>query len=484
LRGLPHLGAADGKVTPHLVQFSPEIEPLVRLLEDTPRDRVIEKVAEEVRKGTSYQKLLAAVFLAGVRDVQPRPVGYKFHAVLVINSAHLASLAATDKDRWLPLFWAVDNYKVSQAKNREEGDWHMAPVDEARLPSARVARTRFIEAMDNWDEEGTDRAVAVLARTAGSAEVMELFWRYGCRDFRDIGHKAIYAANSYRTLQTIGWRHAEPVLRSLAYAMLEHRDRGNPAHGNNEADIPYRENLQRLRWIDSLEGGDRKVSAEAAADLLACLRTSSASEGSLKVVELLKKGIHPSSIWDGLFLTAGELLMRQPGIFGIHCLTTANALHFAYQTSASDETRRLILLQAAAFFPLFRKLMARSDKMPEVRLDDLAKADLKGSAEQSIEDIFHDVSKNRTEAARKTLALVQQQPELVPALMAAARRLIFSKGSDSHDYKFSSAVLEDFYHLTPPYRARFAAASMFNLRGANDDDNGLIKRTRAALARA
>ena len=52
-----------------------------------------------------------------------------------------------------------------------------------------------------------------LARSTGAAEVMELFWRYGARDFRDIGHKAIFVANSYRTLQTIGWRHAEPVLR-------------------------------------------------------------------------------------------------------------------------------------------------------------------------------------------------------------------------------------------------------------------------------
>ena len=49
--------------------------------------------------------------------------------------------------------------------------------------------------------------------------------RYGARDFRDIGHKAIYVANAWRTLQTIGWQHAEPVLRSLAYALLDHERR-------------------------------------------------------------------------------------------------------------------------------------------------------------------------------------------------------------------------------------------------------------------
>ena len=67
-------------------------------------------------------------------------------------------------------------------------------------------------------------------------------------------------------------------------------------------------------------------------------------------------------------------------------------------------------------------------------------------------------------------------------LMAAGRRLIFTKGRDSHDYKFSSAALEDFYHVTPHWRPRFLATSMFNLKGAADRDNDLIRRTRAALA--
>ncbi len=67
--------------------------------------------------------------------------------------------------------------------------------------------------------------------------------------------------------------------------------------------------------------------------------------------------------------------------------------------------------------------------------------------------------------------------------MTVAERLIFSKGSDSHDYKFSSAALEDYYHVTPPWRADYAASSMFNLSGIGDRDNGLIQRTRTALAK-
>ena len=99
------------------------------------------------------------------------------------------------------------------------------------------ARQAFIEAMNNWDEAAADAAVAGLARTADAREVFEVFCRYGARDFRDIGHKAIYVANSWRTLQHIGWQHAEPVLRSLAYALL-YRDGDNPARQDAPAGPP------------------------------------------------------------------------------------------------------------------------------------------------------------------------------------------------------------------------------------------------------
>ena len=66
-------------------------------------------------------------------------------------------------------------------------------------------------------------------------------------------------------------------------------------------------------------------------------------------------------------------------------------------------------------------------------------------------------------------------------LMRAARRLIFLKGNDSHDYKFSSAVLEDFGQVAPGWRERLLASAMFQFRGAGDKDNALVQRTRAAL---
>src|SRR5438094_6780701 len=165
---VPPVSAAEAGVG--IVRFSPEMEPLVRFLEATPRERLLEEVAARIKRGLSYPELLAALLLAGVRNIQPRPVGFKFHAVLVVNSAHLASLASPDSDRWLPIFWALDYFKSAQAQTEQESGWRMKPVDEAKVPAARKSRQAFIDAMNNWDEEAAEAAVAGLARTAGSHE--------------------------------------------------------------------------------------------------------------------------------------------------------------------------------------------------------------------------------------------------------------------------------------------------------------------------
>src|SRR5438093_1320087 len=201
LSQLRPVSAGEANLNPDVVRFNPEIEPLVRFLEDTPRERLLEEVGARLKHGLSYRELLAGLLLAGVRNIQPRPVGFKFHAVLVVNSAHLASLASPDSDRWLPIFWALNQFKISQAANETQGNWRLGPVDEAAVPPSHKAKAAFIQAMDHWDETAADAAIVGLVRTAGTHEIFEIFARYGARDFRDLGHKAIYVANSFRALQ-------------------------------------------------------------------------------------------------------------------------------------------------------------------------------------------------------------------------------------------------------------------------------------------
>jgi hypothetical protein len=475
LSRLPIVSNVEACSDINAVRFRPEIEPIVRMLEETARARLLEEVAARIKRGLSYQELLAGLLLAGVRNIQPRPVGFKFHAVLVVNSAHLASLASPKSERWVPIFWALDHFKESQARDEKEGDWTMAPVKESAAPPDSKAQEQFIRAMENWDESAADASVAGLVRSAKPQEIFEIFCRFGARDFRDIGHKAIYVANSWRTLQQIGWQHAEPVLRSLAYALLYHEGT-NPAERDAVADRPWRRNLKLVERIrEKLQPGTQREAVLG--DMLATLRQGTHEEASYEVVKQLNHGIAPQTIWDALFLGAGELLMRKPGITSLHAVTTTNALHFAYQTSNVDETRKLLLMQNAAFLTLFRGESARGG---EIKIDQFEAVSPQQKGQRAVEEIFAEINTDRVLAARKMLGgLKQNLPS--ETLIESARRLVSFKGNNSHDYKFSSAAMEDYHHISPAWRDRFLASSIFNLRGSAEPDNVLVNRIREAL---
>ncbi|HET6250163.1 MAG TPA: hypothetical protein VFE47_20905 [Tepidisphaeraceae bacterium] len=481
LSALPSVSADEAKISPSLVKLDDGIEPTVRLLEETPRERVLEEVAGRIRnKALSYREVLTALLLAGVRNVQPRPqVGFKFHAVLVVNSAHLASLASGNSDRWLPIFWAIDRFKASQLETQKESGWRMGAVDESKVPTSEKARQAFIDAMEHWDEAAADTAAAGLARFCGRNECFELFARFGARDFRDIGHKAIFVSNSFRLLECVGWHNAEPVLRSLAYALLQHEG-GNPAQGDAAPDRPWRRNVELVKKIKPA-WQDGKASERAAADLLSTLRTASDQQACETVVDALNGGLSPQSVWDALLSGSCELLMRKTGIVSLHSVTSSNALHFAHNVSAENETRLMLLLQNAAFVPLFRQAAGIADKPGAVRVDQFeAAAHPAADAKDALADIFASAGKDRISAAKKALAYLDGG-QSADDLMHAARRLVFLKGNDAHDYKFSSAVLEDYRQLSPKIRNRYLAAAMFYFPGTSTPDNALTARTRAAI---
>jgi hypothetical protein len=479
LSRLPRVSAAEAKLPTSLVKLDDSIEPMVRLLEETPRAKLLEEVAGRITRGTSYREVLTALLLAGVRNIQPRPhVGFKFHSVLVVNSAHLASQASPDTDRWLPIFWALDYFKSAQATNqRESHGWRMNAVDEKRVPSKQSAEKEFIAAMEAWDESAADAAAAGVARSLDAKQAFELFARFGPRDFRDIGHKAIFVANSFRTLSVIGWQHAEPVLRSLAYALLKFDDR-NPSAADLDADRPWKQNAQlapkiRTAWRDG------KVDAEATKKLLATLRRGSSSDAARHVVELLNRNVAPQSVWDAILCGAGEQLMHHPNIISLHAVTTSNALRYAFATSEDDQTRRMLMLQNAAFLPLFRD--ASGGPSDKVRIDEFEAKPFNPPAAGAVAEVFHSASLDRADAAGKALAYFEEGGNAKP-LIDAARRLVFLKGNDSHDYKFSSAVLEDYDHLSPAWGNRYLASSVYLLPTPAEPDNALVERTRAALS--
>ena len=476
--------ANKAELTPSLVQFSPEMEPLVRLIERTPREKCFEMIVDQLRQGVSYRQFLGSLFLAGVRDISPQPPGFKFHCVFVIHSAHQLSLDAPVSDRLLPLLWALDNFKVSQQRDIREGDFRLRRV-QGSLPAAGNAWNEFHSAMESWDEERADRAIVTLVRTRGANEIIEGLWRYGARDYRNIGHKAIFVASFWRTLQTIGWRHAEPALRSLVSGLL---DFGAKERVNAYAfeDQCYLANLGRARKAARqmpADWAERDSDASATKDILDAIRAGNTDDACEETVRQLTAGkLHASSVWDSAHLAAGELMMRRPGIYGIHTVTSINALHYAFRAAGDRQSRLLILLQATGWMSQFANFMSKSEEFGSTKITDLAETAKEGRSNKDdlAAEILSSLASEPVEAARKAYRLAVIDPDPT-RFRQAARNLLFRKATDAHDFKYAAAIFEDYALVSPQWRPSMLATAVYNLRGSEHPDSRVMRQARESV---
>jgi len=479
---------AEAEVSPDVVRFRAELEPLVSLIERTPRERCAEMTVEQLRRGVSYRQVLAAVFLAGIRNINPRPPGFALHCVFVIHSAHIIGMEAPADARLLPLLYALDQFKTSQERDARQpaGDYTMRAITGALPPPERAA-AEFHAAMESWDSERAERAVAACARYRSAAEVFAELWRYGARDYRNIGHKAIFAANACRTLQAIGWQHAEPVLRSLTLALLDF-GRQQKVNGYSLDDQCYSANEKRLKDAfprTALTWSAQDSDPGAVRSIVGVIRGSTPEEACSDVAaRLVKRQASSGSVWDAVHLAAAELRMRArngAGLAAIHAVTSANALHYAYLDAAGPELRYLLLLQAVGWMTQFRTWAGSTpENLRTFHIADLEPSSDGSDVERSISEIFAAIPADADRSLSRAFRLARDEGSR-RIFLSAALRQIAAKADEVHYYKYLAALIEDSALVSPEWQPHLVAATVYYLKGANDAETVPMKRAREAL---
>jgi hypothetical protein len=437
---------------------------LLKLLEDSPRERLPRELTRLIRGGLRYEDLLAALSWAATRNVQPYPdVGFKYHSVMMLRSIHLTTQHLPAPERWLPVIWAVDYFKDTQAQEQAGSGWHMPVPVLTKTEANEVARRSLIAALDKWDREAADVAIVKYAQSAQPDEIFALLFVYGARDLREIGHKAITVSNAHSLVTLLdrdaGFK-AEPILRSTVAALLNSEGEPDPATHDLAPDRPWRLNRERLQQIPQSwkQGHDDPV---ARADLRAALYRVSTEDAGKTVVEMLQRGISPDTIWQVLFDTAAELLMREPGIVPLHAQTTANALHYAYRVSNDGPAQQLALLQCAAFVAMFRQMTNTGEA--EFNLQKLEPQPLEGhDPSQALGEIFSDLAaRRRVQAARKSLGYLRSGGD-ANSLIATARHHLVYGAMEAHDYKFAEAMFDNDsqFPQAEEWRSRFLSSGM------------------------
>jgi hypothetical protein len=491
LRGLAAFGAEP---VPETIRFGPDLEPVVRLMEETPREKCVRVFVEELRRGLPYRQFLAAALFAGVRRTHSHHEVYKIHAV------HQVGMDVRAEERLLPLFWALNGYKQRQE------DFPLPAMTKygGSLPSVDKAAGNLRDAIERGDGSQAESAIVALGRGLGARPTMEQLWRFGCRNGGRGGHMAICLANCFRALETIGWREAEYALRFVVQDWFSAEYwRPDAYYRSNQARVDAHLSQLPADWAGGR--GDQAATRE----LLGQIRNGQAEPASALAIEQLSRGIASQSLWDAVHLATAELLVRHNDGWGLasrplHSNTSTNALHYAFRTAADPATRLLVLLQAVAWAADKTGGDRASGALRDLSITALHAVELPASCEDAVIDIFAQLparhyrwDKNRgavlaygkradaDDACRKVFALAKERPNVVPLFVQTAHSWLCRKASnDHHEYKFLAAILEDVGWVSPQWRPHVLAASVHYFHGDHSPDNAVIQQARDALSNA
>lgn len=495
LPNLPVLGdlaVFGAEPPPATMRFSPEMEPIVRLIEETPRERCAGVFIDQLRRGLPYRRFLAAVFFAGIRRHGSHHDVYKIHSV------HQVSLDVRPEERLLPLFWAMNGYK----KHQEDFPNPLLTELSGSLPAPEKASAELANAMERFDADGAERALVTMARNHGPRQTMEQLWIYGLRNLGSGGHAAILVANCFRALETLGWREAEQTLRFVIQDIY--------LLSAEKPDQYWLSNTARAdRCLDRLPPTWTASTADQAAtlELYSLLRKGKAEPACELAIAQLLRGVGAQALWDAIHLATAELMIRHQSGWGLasrplHANTSTNALHYAFRTCIAPRTRLLALMQAVAWAAA--RTGADLGELRNIRIAELPAASLPASATDAVADIFallptrtyrwdtHDKKAvlgygkraEADEACCKVFVLARDRPESVPLFVQTAHSWLCRKANDdAHEYKFLAAILEDTAWVSPSWQPHLLAASVHYLHGTQTPDNPVIQQVQEALQR-
>ena len=448
---------------------------IAQLLIDTPRESLLDALIARIRGGLRPAELLRGLAIAACREVSPYPhVGFKYHAVMMLRSVELSVAGMPDERRWLPLLWTANYFKAASAYEDRVRPWSLPVIRESSVK--RGDASSLVAALVAWDRDAADRAAHDMVAGGQARSALQTLMLHAARDFRTIGHKTIAAANADRLYAALGSDSllAEPLVRSLALAVQNPERDADPARHEHLADRDWKAN-QSIAAALPRDWRCGRDDISAARTLLQELRTANSEQAVTAAVDLLGHGVSADAVWEAVAMFAAELVLRRNNIVAVHANTTADAMRYCYAASDADATRRLLMLQAVAFMPRFRELVAPRPGTRDRRIDAIEPL-----AAEDLDEIFETLGRSRYGAVRQALGWLDAGGNPV-ALADRLRWYATLKNTGTHDIKFAEAMLENYRQLRFPWRDGLLATSLMYANASTVPDDVTVLRAQSLL---
>ena len=463
------LASARGDDGPATLSFG-ALEPLVCLMQETPADKLLPALVEQLKAGIGLKRLVAAAALANARTFGGEDyIG--FHTMMALSPAFRMSGELPAGLQPLPVFKVLyRNTARIQAFGGRPREV-LRPVKPSGVCETKVPGEFLRDAVRGKDAERAEKIFASIAQTSPADAFNALL--YEVQDNTEI-HRTALPYRAWDLLDVVGEEHAHTLLRqSLRYCLK------SEAYARNEKWDRPRTLLPKLLDEHKLHGrapGTRAVDDAWVEKLSQAIFKSSADQAADAAAAALAEGIAADAVGEAISLATNQLILRDAGrtardevsgkpmgsvhgdSIGVHACDSANAWRNMAKVSNARNTFACLILGA------YQAALDRGDRggdfqtwQPLPLATNLDRIKTKDPAE-----LLRDLESSVRESLQaRATAVVHRYGELGhPARPVFDILLKYAISEDGalHAEKFYRTASEEFASARPAFRWRYLVA--------------------------
>ena len=288
------------------LSFGP-LEPLVSLMQETPVDKFLPRMVEQIRSGTSLSRLISAGALANARTFGGEDyIG--FHTMMALAPALHMSRELPPDAQPLPVLKVLyrNTSRIQAFGGRAKEVLH--PVEAASLPAGRDPGEILRAQIRAKDTRSAEQSLARLANHSAEDAFNALL--FAIQDNGEV-HRVVMPYRAWDLLGIVGKEHAQTLLRqSIHYCV-----RSESGQRGTAWDAP-RTLLPKLLEEHKLLGakpGDRHAEDSWIEQLSQTIFNSSPEQAAGVVASALAEGFSIKQVGEAISLAANQLVLRDHG---------------------------------------------------------------------------------------------------------------------------------------------------------------------------
>ncbi len=282
------------------LSFGP-LESLVVLMQETPIEKLLPTLVDQLNRGTELKSLVAAAALANARTFGGEDyVGY--HSLMALAPAWHMSRELTGPRQALPIFKVLyrNSNRIGEHGGRQ-GEV-LQQVEPALLSPGENGSEALRAAVNAKDVELAERTFAAIAQKAPRDAFDELL--YTVQEGTQV-HRTVLPYRAWELLSLVGEEHAHTMLRQSVRFCVKEQPHGEPSKVLTKALDSHKlmgrtpgDRAADDAWIEAMSQTIFSSTPEQAADAAAAA---------------LAEGFSPDAIGEAMALAANQLVLRDTG---------------------------------------------------------------------------------------------------------------------------------------------------------------------------